>query len=444
MHVLRSRRVVTPEGVREAAVVIDAGRIVAVVPPDQIPGPLPVTDLGDDVLMPGLVDTHVHINEPGRAEWEGWETGTRAAAAGGVTTLVDMPLNSTPVTTTAAALAAKAASARGRGRVDVGFHGGLVPGNAGHIEELLDGGVFGIKAFLVPSRMDDFLNATEGDLRAVMPLLAARGVPLLVHAELAGDAPAPTDPRRYADYLASRPRAWEQQAIEMMIGLCAEYRCPVHIVHLASADAVPALRAARAAGLPLTVETGPHYLFFESGDIADGDTRFKCAPPIRERENRERLWEALREGVIDTIASDHSPCPPEMKALEMGDFEWAWGGISSLQLGLPIVWTGARSRGFGLDDVAEWMCRAPARAVGLGDRKGAIAPGADADFVVWDPEASFPVTPDRLHHRHTMTPYEGVTLAGEVRQTWLRGAKIYQEGNFLGPPAGELLWRGDA
>lgn len=440
---LCSRRVATPLGVREAAVVIaDDGRISVVLPRAELPSGTPLIDLGGDVLMPGLVDTHVHINEPGRADWEGWEAGTRAAAAGGVTTLLDMPLNSAPVTTTGEALAVKAASARGRGRVDVGFHGGLVPGSAGHVEALLDGGVFSIKAFLVHSRMDDFANAAEADLRAAMPLLAQRGVPLQVHAELEGPDAAPlSDPHRYAQYLASRPREWEQHAIEMMISLCREYHCPVHIVHLSSADAVPALRRARAEGLPLTVETGPHYLFFDAEEIQDGDTRFKCAPPIRERENRERLWEALAEGVIDMIASDHSPCPPEMKATETGDFGWAWGGISSLQLTLPAVWTEAKRRGFGIGDLERWLCRAPARIFGLEGRKGEIAVGRDADLVVWDPAALLTVGPDMLHHRHPLTPYEGQVLAGGVRQTWLRGAKVYDAGGFFEPPRGELLWR---
>lgn len=440
---LCSRHVVTPQGVREAAVTVgDGGRIAAVGPRADLPPVLPLTDLGDDVLMPGLVDTHVHINEPGRADWEGWETGTRAAAAGGVTTLLDMPLNSAPVTTTGHALAVKAASARGRVRVDVGFHGGLVPGNRGHLRTLLDGGVFSIKAFLVHSGLDDFPNAALPDLRAAMPLLARRGVPLQVHAELEGPDAAPlSDPHRYAQYLASRPRAWEQHAVEMMIGLCREYGCPVHIVHLSSADAVPALRSARAEGLPITVETGPHYLSFDSEEIRDGDTRFKCAPPIRERENRERLWGALAEGVIDTVASDHSPCPPEMKVVETGDFAGAWGGISSLQLSLPAVWTEARRRSFGPDDLARWLCRRPAQIFGLGERKGALEVGLDADFVVWDPEASWTLTPERLHHRHKMTPYEGRTLRGVVRQTWLRGTKVYDVGGFSGPPTGELLWR---
>lgn len=440
---LCSRRVVTRSGVHEAAVVVgDDGRIAAVLPHADLPAGTPLTDLGNDVLMPGLVDTHVHINDPGRADWEGWETGTRAAAAGGVTTLLDMPLNSAPVTTTGDALAVKAASARGRCRVDVGFHGGLVPGSAGHIEALLEGGVFSIKAFLVHSRLDDFANAAEADLRAVMPLLARRGVPLQVHAELEGPDAAPlSDPHRYAQYLASRPRTWEQHAIEMMIGLCREYGCPTHIVHLSSADAVPALRAARAEGLPLTVETGPHYLFFDAEEIRDGDTRFKCAPPIRERENRERLWEALAEGVIDMIASDHSPCPPEMKATETGDFAWAWGGISSLQLTLPAVWTEAQRRGFGPGNLARWLCRRPAQIFGLGGRKGVVEAGMDADLVAWDPEASFILAPEMLHHRHKLTPYEGRALRGAVRQTWLRGTKVYDAGGFFEPPTGELLWR---
>ncbi len=419
---LVSRRVVTPAGLHAAAVVVSGETIVDVVAPEEIPGSCRVEDVGDRVVLPGLVDTHVHINEPGRTEWEGFATATRAAAAGGITTLVDMPLNSSPVTTTAEALALKVAAAEGQLRVDCGFYGGVVPGVRGELGPLIAAGVLGFKAFLCHSGIDEFPNATEADLRAVMPELARAGLPLLVHAELIGDdvPPAPataSECRSYARYLASRPTAWEHDAIRLMIALCRETGCRVHVVHLASADALPMIAEARAAGLPLTVETGPHYLTFAAEEIPDGDTRFKCAPPIRERTHRERLWQGLRDGLIDTIGTDHSPAPPELKLLDTGDLSRAWGGIASLQLALPAVWTEASRRGFTLVDLSRWMSHHPAELVGLSGRKGEIAPGRDADLVVFDPEASDAVDPATLHHRHRATPYAGRVLTGRVEAT---------------------------
>ncbi|HEY7119757.1 MAG TPA: allantoinase AllB [Tepidisphaeraceae bacterium] len=435
--IIASRRVVTPDGEQDGAILIRDGRIDAVVPRARIPAGAPVEDFGRLAILPGLVDPHVHVNEPGRTEWEGFDTATRAAAAGGITTLVDMPLNSTPVTTDVAALRQKLAATTGKLSVDVAFHGGLIPGNAGDLESLIDAGVVGIKAFLVHSGIDDFPNATEPDLHAAMPILARRNVPLLVHAELDGDAPKAG--RTYASYLASRPRHWENRAVRLLIRLCREFRCPVHIVHLSSSDVLDELSAAKSEGLPLTVETCPHYLFFDAERIAEGDTRFKCAPPIREAENRERLWEGLRSGVIDLIASDHSPCPPEMKRLESGDFATAWGGIASLQLGLCAVWTQASARGLGLVDLARWMAQSPARMVRLDSSRGAIAPGRDANLVVFDPEARWNVSGPSLLHRHKLTPYEGVELAGRVRATYLRGRKIYEDGRMIGSASGQPL-----
>jgi allantoinase len=447
---LRSRHVVTPSGIRAAAVVISGETIVDVVDLEaSLPAGCRVEDVGDRVILPGLVDTHVHINEPGRTEWEGFETATRAAAAGGITTLVDMPLNSSPVTTTAEALALKIKAAEGKLRVDCGFYGGVVPGVREDVGPLIAAGVLGFKAFLCHSGIDEFPNATEADLRAVMPELVRAGLPLLVHAELVSP-PLPSDPttvdegRSYARYLASRPREWEHDAIRLMIELCREFGCHVHIVHLSSADALPMIGQARAEDLPLTVETCPHYLAFAAEEIPDGDTRYKCAPPIREGENRERLWEGLRDGLIDTIGSDHSPASPELKLLDAGDLSRAWGGIASLQLALPVVWTEARQRGFALEDIAEWMAWRPAKLVGLSGRKGAIAPGRDADLVVFDPDAEFTVNPAALHHRHRATPYEGRTLIGRVETTYLRGCEIYAAGGFPGPARGQPLWNADA
>jgi allantoinase len=448
---VRSTRVVAPDGTRPGAVLVEAGRITAVVPPGEVPRGLRVVDAGRAAVLPGLVDTHVHVNEPGRTEWEGFETATRAAAAGGVTTIVDMPLNSSPVTTSVAALEAKIAAARGKIRVDCGFWGGLVPGNTADLEPLLDAGVLGFKAFLVHSGIDEFRNATEADLRSGMPILARRGARLLAHAELQGPGtagnpevprPAPeADPRSYAGYLASRPRAWEHEAIRLLIDLCRETGCPTHIVHLSSADAVGRIREALA-GLPLSVETCPHYLVFAAEEVADGATEFKCAPPIRERENRERLWDAVLHGPVSMIVSDHSPAPPAMKRRESGDFTRAWGGISSLEVGLAAVWTEGSRRGLSLEGLAERMSAAPARLAGLERRKGAIEAGRDADLVVFDPDAEWTVEPESLAQRHKLTPYAGRRLRGRVERTLLRGREIYVRGDFPGAPAGEIILRG--
>ncbi len=412
--VLRSRRVVTPDGQRPATVKIRGDRIVEVGEYESGEG----EDLGQFALLPGLVDPHVHLNEPGRTEWEGFATGTAAAAAGGITTLVDMPLNSSPVTTSASALDAKRTAASGKLHVDVGFHGGLIPGNESQIGELLDEGVLGVKAFLCHSGIDDFPAATARELRAAMPLLADRGVPLLAHAELVKPASEMIDPRRYADYLATRPSSFERDAIELLVDLCRETGCVTHIVHLADAGSLPLLREARQVGLPVTVETCPHYLTFTAEEIPDGATQYKCAPPIRDAANREALWQALSEGVIDFVASDHSPCPPEMKRLSEGRFDLAWGGVSSLQLSLSAVWTEASKRGHTLTDVVRWLCHSPARLI---KREAGIQPGMKANLVVFDPHARFVVRGKQLHHRHSMTPYEGRTMCGVVQRVYLRG-----------------------
>lgn len=411
---LRAPTVVMPDGSGPATVRVRDGLIVAVESDD---GEFGAGEAGIAIL-PGLVDPHVHLNEPGRTEWEGFETGTAAAAAGGVTTLVDMPLNSSPVTTSVEALAAKRQAAEGKLAVDVGFHAGLVPGNEGEIAGLLDAGVLGVKAFLCHSGIDEFPNATEKELRAVMPLLAERGVPLLAHAEVVHDAPPMANPWSYADYVASRPPSFERDAIAMIIDLCRETGCRTHIVHLADAGSLATLAAARAEGLPLTVETCPHYLTFAAEEIPDGATEYKCAPPIRDAANREGLWQGLKEGVIDFIASDHSPCPPEMKRRDEGRFDLAWGGIGSLQLTLPIVWTEALRRGHTLSNVADWLCHRPAALVGVA---AGIKVGMRANLVVFDPEATFTVRGAELEHRHKLTPYEGRTLQGVVQRSYLHG-----------------------
>lgn len=434
--ILRGRRVVLPGGVRPASVVVEEGRIAAVGAYEE-----GGEDVGEAVLMPGVVDTHVHVNEPGRAGWEGWETAGRAAAAGGVTTMVEMPLNSVPATVSVEALRAKVASIGGRCAVDVGLWGGVVPGNTGELRGLWEAGVLGFKCFLSPSGVDEFSHVGEDDLRAAMPVLAELGAPLLVHAEdpavLARAARAGGDGASYGAYLRSRPPEAEVEAVRMLLGLCREHGTRIHVVHLAAADALPLLREARAEGLPVTVETCPHYLHFTADDAERVGTALKCAPPVRGRENRERLWEALAAGDVDLVASDHSPAPP---ALKTGDWHSAWGGIASLQLGLSAVWTGARARGPGIEPVAEWMCAAPARLAGL-SRKGAIEAGRDADLVVFDPDASWRVEPARLHHRHPHTPYAGDVLSGRVLRTYVRGVLAYDHGRFPAAPAGQVLLR---
>jgi len=395
--------------------------------------------------MPGLVDTHVHVNEPGRVEWEGFSSATRAAAAGGVTTLVDMPLNSIPATTTVAGFRAKLTAARGQCFVDVGFWGGVVPGNNKELAPLLAAGVVGFKCFLIHSGVDEFPNVSEADLREAMPELTRLGAVLIVHAEVPGpinkvlEIGGNGDPDSYKTFLDSRPRAAENEAVELIIRLGRQFGTSVHIVHHSSSDALSMLRDAKAAGVKISAETCPHYLYFVAEEIPDRATEFKCCPPIRESDNRERLWDALADGTIEMIVSDHSPCPPEMKLRDSGDFLRAWGGISSLQLRLPVVWTEARKRGHSIEDLAHWLCEAPANLVGLAARKGRIAPGCDADIVVWDPTGEFQVDEEILHHRHKLTPYLGQVLQGVVRQTFLRGKKVYDGGEFLPVPQGVLL-----
>jgi allantoinase len=442
-RVIRSRRVLTPEGVRPASVHVEGGRIASVAAHDAVPAGAELFDCGDALVMPGVVDTHVHVNEPGRTEWEGFRTATEAAAAGGITSIVDMPLNSIPVTTTLLAFQAKREAARGQLRIDVGFWGGVVPGNLAELEPMVAAGVLGFKCFLIDSGIEEFAWVRERDLRPAMQELSRLRVPLLVHAEVAGPMPQPSpgaDQRKYSTYLQSRPRAAEDQAVALASRLCAETGARTHIVHHSSSGALPTLREAKRAGAPLTAETCPHYLHFAAEEIPDGRTEFKCAPPIRERENREALWAALREGVLDMVASDHSPCSPSLKKQEQGRFDVAWGGVSGLQFALPVTWTEARKRGFDVADLARWMCETPARLAGLQGRKGKLLAGCDADLCVWRPEETFRVEPARLRHKHKLTPYAGQDFQGVVEATFLRGELVFQRGELMGPPRGaELL-----
>lgn len=450
--IIRGRRVVTPNGVRAASVRVARGAIVEVSSYDDASEDSLVVELSEEsVLSPGLVDSHVHVNEPGRAHWEGFETATRAAAAGGVTTIIDMPLNCIPPTTTLENLEAKLEAARGKCSVDVAFWGGVVPENLEELRSLHDAGVVGFKCFMIPSGVEEFPHVGEEELRRAMRELASLNATLIAHAERPGPVEHALrehaevkwgDPRRYENFLSSRPRAAENEAAELLVKLCRETGTRTHIVHHSSSDALPLLAEAKEEGLPLTAETCPHYLAFASEEIPAGATEFKCCPPVRERDNREKLWEALRAGAIDMIVSDHSPCPPEMKLKEEGDFMKAWGGIASLQLRLAVVWTEAAPRGFTFEDMARLLAYEPARLARLSSRKGAIAEGFDADFCVWLPDEEFVVEAEMIEHRHKLTPYLGRRLKGAVEATYLRGVKIYERGKVAVERKGRLIKRG--
>ena len=432
--VVRARRVLLPEGERAAAVHSEDGRITAVTAFADAPGSA-VTLADDEVLLPGLVDSHVHVNEPGRTEWEGFASATRAAVAGGVTTIVDMPLNCVPATTTVEALHVKRRAATGQVAADVAFWGGAVPGNLDQLRPLHEAGVVGFKCFLLDSGVPEFPPLDDAGLRGALAELAGFDGLLIAHAEDAdviAAAPEPSGPS-YAAFLASRPTQAEESAIAGLVAAVSETGARAHVVHLADADALPILRGARARGVRITAETCPHYLTFAAEDVPDGATAFKCCPPIREARHREALWAALSDGEIDMVVSDHSPCTPDLKRLDVGDFGQAWGGIASLQVALPVVWSGARARGLGLEQVVRWMAEAPARLAGL-PTKGAIAVGRDADLVAFAPEE--PWTVGALEHRNPVTPYTGRALHGVVRRTWLRGAPTD------GEPRGRLLRRG--
>jgi len=458
---IRAARVITPAGVIPAEVAITAGKIISVTalhgrtavpaeprsvgaagaaarPPTPCEDSSQVVELRhDEILLPGLVDTHVHVNEPGRTHWEGFPTATAAAAAGGVTTIIDMPLNSIPPTTDVAALDVKRRAAAGRCHCDVGFWAGAVADNEKDRPGLHEAGVFGFKCFMVDSGVPEFAPLDDGALAAAVRQVAGLGSLLVVHAEDAAEiaaAPAAAGPG-YDGFLRSRPAAAEVAAIARLIELAERSGARVHVLHLSAADAVPLVAAAQSRGVAITAETCPHYLCLTAEQVGQGQTQFKCCPPIRNAANAARLWEALAAGVIGCVVSDHSPCPPELKGLDAGDFSAAWGGISSVQLGLPVVWTAARERGIGLREVAGWMASAPARQAGLG-AKGEIAAGRDADLVAFAPDEEFVVDPDRLLTRHRLTPYAGRRLTGVVRRTWLRGEPVVP-----GHPAGRLLLR---
>ncbi|HNS11466.1 MAG TPA: allantoinase AllB [Bacteroidia bacterium] len=439
------KQTVLPEGIKEVTVLITEGKIV-----DIVEGKAPAgtakksVSCGESVLMPGLIDSHVHINEPGRTEWEGFETATKAAAAGGVTMLVDMPLNSTPVTTTVSNFKEKLKAAEGKIFVNCGFWGGIVPDNAADIEGLIDAGVLGFKAFMTHSGIDDFPNASIKDIETIADTLVKHNLPLLVHAELEekhkGMEEHAKEPYSYQHFLRSRPKEWEDNAIAALIKVSDKYKLRTHIVHLSSANSISQLKAAKAKGLPITVETCPHYLFFNAENIVDADPRFKCAPPIREKENNDQLWNALVEGTIDFVVTDHSPAPPEVKSLSDGNLKEAWGGISTLQFELPIIWSMAMERNVSLKTISNWMSTKIADFLNL-PNKGRIQIGADADLVIWNPVKKMKVSPALIRSRHAISPYEGVMLSGLVEKTYVAGVLVYDKGSFVSSPTGNIILR---
>jgi allantoinase len=426
---LFSKRTMLPDK-SIAATVFIKGEKISAIEEGKITGTTSqLMDVGDAVLMPGIIDPHVHINEPGRTDWEGFATATQAAAAGGITTLVDMPLNSTPVTINQKSYLKKVAAAQDKCSVNVFFWGGAVPENAGSISEILNTDVLGIKAFLTHSGIDDFPNVTENELNKIMPAIAHSGKQLLVHCELdapnAGQNLLKQDPTSYRAWLKSRPKEWENKAINLMIRLCEKYNCPVHIVHLSSAEALPAIQSAKEKGLPLTVETCPHYLYFNAENIPDANTLFKCAPPIREEENNQKLFEALQNGLIDFVATDHSPATPGLKEIDTGNFLKAWGGIASLQFSLSVIWTLARKNRLPLERLKTWLCENPAKLIKKADLKGKIKVGFDADLVVWNPEEKFTITKESIQFRHKISPYIGEEVYGKILKTFVAGNQVW-------------------
>ncbi len=441
--ILHSNQTLIENKLINASVYVQDGKIVKIEKGQADSDNTSYQELNDWVLMPGLIDSHVHINEPGRTEWEGFDTATKSAAAGGISTLIDMPLNSSPVTTTPEALIAKLEASKGKLHVNCGFWGGLVPENSNEIQSIIDAGVLGIKAFLTHSGIDEFPNASKQDLETAMPVIAKANIPLLVHCELdekhKGLDELHQQPKSYWKYLQSRPRAWEDNAIELMIGLCEKFNCKTHIVHLSSSNTLDKISAAKAKNLPLTVETGQHYLYFNAETIPDGQTQFKCAPPIREQKNNALLLNALRNGTIDFVGTDHSPAPPELKKIKTGDYEKAWGGIASIQLALPILWTILFKNGGDIPSINKWMSKNVAKFVGLEDTKGTIAPGFDADFCIWDPNENFYVKAENLLHKHQICPYIGENLYGVVKQTYINGKLVYNCGHFVNLCKGNIL-----
>ena len=444
---LQSKNVIVDGEMKAVCIEVKEGFVFAIHPYGQALT-CGVKDFGENAILPGLVDSHVHINEPGRTEWEGFNTATQAAAAGGITALVDMPLNCIPVTTTKAAFQEKLDAVDDKLWVDCGFWGGVIPQNIDDLDELLNAGVLGVKSFLIDSGIEEFPPVEAKDMRAAMPILAKHDVPYLIHAELdCGGFHDVEITKEYNSFLASRPKSWENDAISLMVDMARESKavgdnCKVHIVHLSSDEALTTIEQAKNEGLRFTAETCPHYLTIASENIPDGKTLFKCCPPIRENKNREHLWQAVTDGRLDFIVSDHSPCTPELKHIDTGDIEKAWGGISALQFGLSLIWTEAKERGFTLVDITRLMSTQTAKFAGLDSIKGEIKVGHHADFLVFDPEAEFIITNEMIKHRHNITPYAGRKVTGQVQHTFVRGHHVYQQDQFINKPKGRPLLKG--
>jgi len=444
---LQSKNVIINGEMTEACVEIKDELIYAIHPHGQTLS-CPIQDYNDKVIMPGLVDSHVHINEPGRTEWEGFNTATQAAAAGGITALVDMPLNCIPVTTTKAAFQEKLDAVDDKLWVDCGFWGGVIPQNIDDLDDLLNAGVLGVKSFLIDSGIEEFPNVEAQDIQAAMPILAKHDVPYLIHAELdCGGFDDVVITKEYNSFLASRPKKWENDAISLMVDMARESKekgdnCKVHIVHLSSDEALNTIEQAKKEGLRFTAETCPHYLTIASENIPDGKTLFKCCPPIRENSNREHLWQAITDRRLDFIVSDHSPCTPELKHIDTGDIEKAWGGISALQFGISLIWTEAKERGFSLVDITRLMSTQTAKFAGLDSVKGEIKMGNHADFLIFDPDFSYTITNEMIKHRHNITPYAGREVTGQVLHTFVRGHHVYQQDEFINKPVGRPLLKG--
>lgn len=440
-----SSRILTESGFLDGTILITNGIISKLERGKLLNAPCPIEDLGDLVVMPGLIDSHVHINEPGRTEWEGFETITKAAISGGITSLVDMPLNSSPVTTSVEALNIKLEAAKGKLFCNCGFYGGIVPDNLDKLDALCEAGILGVKAFMTHSGIDDFPNVNESELKEGLRIIQPHGITLLAHAELdtyhEGIEAFEKNPTNYLAYLSSRPREWEDKAIDILIDVCESTGAHVHIVHLSSSNSIEKIMKAREKGLPLTVETCPQYLYFSAEEIPNGNTLFKCAPPIREKENNEKLWGALKDGIIDFIVTDHSPATPALKEIESGNLQKAWGGIASVQFSLPVIWTAAQKRGFTIEDVSKWTSTAVAKFLQIDTTKGKIAKGYDADLVVWNPEEIFTVKKEDIHFRHKVTPYIGEELLGVVKQTYLAGLKVFENGKIDSTPHGKFLMK---
>ncbi len=438
-YAIHSNRAVLPGGTTEATIVVEDHKILLIIEGLADGLDCELIDAADYVLMPGVIDPHVHINEPGRTDWEGFNTGTRAAAAGGITTIVDMPLNSSPVTTTIEAFREKLKAAEGKIHVNCGFWGGIVPENTTHLEELISSGVLGIKAFLVDSGLDEFKMVNEVDLRNGIPEIAKSGLPLLAHSELIKSPQDNITITDYPSFLKSRPAKWEDDAIELLINLAEEYKCKIHIVHLSSSGALEQINRAKENGIMISVETCPHYLVFNAEKIPPNDPFYKCAPPIREEDNCNELWKALKLGLIDFIASDHSPAPPEIKEIESGNYENAWGGIAGLQFSLSAFWSGASKRGFTLDEITRLMCENPSKLLGLDNKKGKIVPGYDADLIIWNPEEKLIVQEETIQHKHKGTPYATLDMVGVVKKTFVGGSLVFDNGEFISLSAGEII-----